>query len=181
MAIQINLLQNQKDYNRLDNYFRIGRLTVAVFCAICLVTLIVVFCLKQNAQSTLDEALDRRNSLQAEINSLQDQETRIILINEKMEAMNEILKDVPDYSREVETFLAFMPQATSSATIDRIALDGRAADITLSFEGVIPLSSFIGIMESPQFQESFETIQVGAIHIHNFNDTLQLSLDVTFK
>lgn len=181
MAIQINLLQNQKDYNRLDNYFRIGRLSTAIIGVMCLVTLIVVFGLKRNAQSSLDEALSRKDILQNEINSLQDQETRIILINEKMEAMNAVLEKTPDYSHELETFLVFVPQTSASARIDRIAFTEKTGDIQLSFDGVIPLSSFLTTLESDTFRSSFESIEIGALEINNFNSELNLSLDVTFQ
>lgn len=180
MAIRINLLQNQKDYTKLENAFRIGRVGVVILGVLCLVSLIVLFGLKKNAQSSLDQALEQRNRVQAVVNSLQDQETRVILINEKMESMNTILAEVPDYSRQVETLLAYAPVASESGQIQRIALDGDVADVILAFPSVLELSRFLGTVETGGFQKNFKGLEIGAIELADFTNELLLNLHVTF-
>lgn len=181
MAIQINLLQNQKDYNKLDNYFRLFRLGVAVFGALCMVTLIVVFALKRNVYASRDASRTKADLLQKEINALQDQEARIIVINEKMEAMTAILKKTPDYSREIETFLAYMPQATESGRIDRISLSENIGDITFSFPDTLELSRFLTTLESPSFQQNFVEVTLQGLELSHSDGKLLLTVHVVYK
>jgi hypothetical protein len=180
MSVHINLLQNQKDYTRLENTFRVARVGIIIFGVVCLVTLIVVFALKRNAQASLDQAIAQRNLLQQNINSLQDQEARIVMINEKMTSMNAILNELPDYSREVETFLAYVPSATESGQINRIALDARTAQITMSFPSVLELSKFITVVESDNFQTHFKSLTMGSIQLQDESNNLLLTLNVSF-
>lgn len=181
MAIQINLLQNQKDYNKLDNYFRIFRLGVAIGGTLCLVALIVIFALKRNAYVQRDASQSKADSLQAEINTLQDQEARIIVINEKMEAMLTILRQTPDHAREVETFLAFVPQATSSGSMQRISMNGKTTDVILTFADALELSRFLTILESPEFQAYFSSLTVQTLELSASQGELVLNLNGTFK
>lgn len=180
MAIQINLLQNQKDYTRLENAFHIGRVGVAILGVMCLVTLVVLFALKKNVQTSLDQTMDQRDNLQAVVNDLQDQEARVILINEKMEAMNSVLSDVPDYSRHVETLLAYTPVASQSGQIQRIALDRDVADMVMTFPNVLELSRFLATVESDSFQQNFQGLEIGSIELEDLSKELLLTLHVTF-
>lgn len=181
MAIQINLLQNQKDYNKLDNYFRLFRLSVAIGGTLCLVALIVIFSLKRNVFAQRDASLVKVDALQAEINSLQEQEARIIIINEKMKAMLEILQATPDHAREVETFFAYAPQATESGSLRRISLNGKTADVILSFADALELSRFLTTIESPTFQDYFSSLTVQTLELSASEGELVLNLNATFK
>lgn len=178
--IQINLLQNQKDYTKLENTFRIARVGIALLGVVCLVSLILLLALKRNVRVSLDRAIAQRNLIQQNINALQGQEARIVLINEKMTAMNAILNETPDYSREVETYLAYVPSATASGKVNRITLDKKNASIIMSFPSVIELSRFMTLVESEKFQSNFTSLKVGAIALEDFNSNLLLTLDVTF-
>lgn len=180
MAIQINLLQNQKDYNKLDNSFHLARLAIVILGVACLITLIVVLGLKRNAQSSLSEAHTQRELLQKEINNLQDQEARIILINEKMTVMNEILEETPDYSRQVETFLAYVPVASDSAGINRISLEENNGEFIMAFPDILQLSEFLGTLESDEFKKNFTALEIEGIDLSNTGKALTLTLNVTF-
>lgn len=180
MSIHINLLQNQRDYTKLENAFRIARVGIALLGVICLVTLGLLFALKRNAQQLLNQSISQRNLLQQNINSLQEQEASIVLINEKMASMNTILNGIPDYSRQVETILAYVPSASDSGKIDNLALEGKSATLTISFPGVLELSRFLTVVESDQFQSHFNSVRIDSLSLKNLDSDLIMTVHVTF-
>lgn len=180
MDIQINLLKDQKDYNKLENAFRVSRILIMIIGVVCLVSLGVVFALKRQAQNSLNIAIDQRNALQTELNTLQDQEARLILIEEKMNGINNILIDVPDFSQQAETVIAFSPEASSSGSIDKISLQQGEAEVIFSFPGVLALSQFLATIESEQFLQNFEVIKINGLDVSNADNSLVVSMNVTF-
>ncbi len=180
MGININLLQNQKDYNKLDNAFRIGRIIIVIVGVVCFVTLAVVFGLRRNAQQELTEAESQLVAIQQEINSLQAEEARIVLINEKMKSMNNIIAEQPDFSRNLETFIAFMPDNLQDMTLERVSLEENSADFIVSFDTVLSLSQFITVLESPDFQHNFSVLKTDNIDVSDANNKFFITLNVTF-
>jgi len=181
MKIEINLLQNQKNYKKLEDAFRIFRISVVLVAFFTFLTLIILFALRRNADATLTSTTKARNNVVAAIQQKEDQEAQILLIQEKIQSMNKVLEDVPDYSRQVETILAFMPVASESGKLSNLAIDRDVAQVNLAFPNINALTLFLKTVDSKSFQSTFEEIELSTISYSDPGKQLDVQLNVGFK
>lgn len=181
MSVEINLLQNKKDYNKLENAFKIARIAVVIIGATCFIFLFVIFALKTSIQSSVHEAADNRDALQTEINNLQESEARIMLIKGKVDGIDDTLREYPDYATRLETLVSFLPVSSESGRLQNIFLDQENASMVLAFNGILPLSEFLSVAESDIFRDTFNSVQLGGLSIKDPNNQVILNVDVTFK
>lgn len=181
MIIGINLLQNQKNYKKLEDMFRIFRISVVLIAFLTFLTLIIIFSLRRNAEQTLASTISTRNTIVDGIQQREDQEAQILLIQQKIESMNKILSDTPDYAQQVETVLAFMPVASESGKMNIINIDNNSAQISMIFPHVTALTSFLKTVDSTSFQSTFEDIELSTISYTDPNKQLDVQLNVGFK
>ncbi len=181
MIIGINLLQNQKNYKKLEDMFRVFRISVVLIAFLTFLTLIIIFSLRRNADQTLESTLRTRNTVLKGIQQREDQEAQILLIQEKIDAMNKILDDTPDYAQQVETVLAFMPVSSESGKLNTINIDDNLAQINMIFPNISALTAFLQTVDSPSFQSTFEDIELSTISYTDPNKQLDVQLNVGFK
>lgn len=181
MIIKINLLQNQKNYKRLEDFFKIFRISVVLIAFLTFLTLIIIFALRRNVDQTLKTTITTRNKVVQAIQQREDQEAQILLIQEKVQAMNDILADTPDYAQQVETVLAFMPAASESGKLNTIAIDANTAQIGLVFPNISALTSFLKTVDSTAFQSAFDDIELSTISYKDPLKQLDVQLNVGFK
>ncbi|MBP9797568.1 hypothetical protein KBC70_00280 [Candidatus Woesebacteria bacterium] len=181
MKIEINLLQNQKNYKKLEDAFKIFRLSVVLVAFVTFLTLIILFALRRNADATLTSTIKARNNVVDAIQQKEDQEAQILLIQEKIQTMNKVLSEVPDYSRQVETILAFMPVASESGKLSNISIDGNTSQVSLQFPNINALTLFLKTVDSKSFQSTFEEIELSTISYTDPTKQLNVQLNVGFK
>lgn len=181
MIIGINLLQNQKNYKRLEDAFRIFRISVVLVAFLTFLTLIIIFSLRKNADQTLVSTIKTRDTIVKGIQQREDQEAQILLIQQKIESMNKILSETPDYAQQFETVLAFMPVSSESGKLNIINMDNNTAQINMVFPHVSALTAFLQTVDSPSFQSTFEDIELSTISYTDPNKKLDVELNVGFK
>ena len=181
MTIKINLLQNQRDYKKLEDFFHLFRVGTVLVGFISLVSLIIIFAMGYYAQKSLSEAVSQQKSLVALIQKMEDKEVQILLIQEKIKAINNIINQTPDYAQQLETFLAFVPKATDSGQLRSILLDKYTAQAVVSFPHTQALTGFLDTIDQPFFQKTFTGVELSSISYSDPNKQLELQVYVGFK
>lgn len=181
MIININLLQNQKNYKKLEDLFKIFRISVVLIAFLTFLTLIIIFALRKNVDQTLQTTIANRNKVVQAIQEREDQEAQILLIQEKVQGMNEILDETPDFAQQVETVLAFMPVASESGKMNTIAIDNNMAQVGLVFPNISALTAFLTTIDSQSFQSTFDDIELSTISYTDPLKQLDVQLNVGFK
>ena len=180
MGIHVNLLQNRKDYSRFESFLTVTKITTLVIGLSCFFGLVGIFLLKGRGQSTLTQLTNEQRQLVQSIQSQEDKEAQILLIQEKIDAIDTILKEAPDYAGQVETILAFMPQASASGALKSLAIDENAAEIIVAFPQLQSLTAFLDTIDSPVFQKTFSDIELSSIAYADPEKELRVQLNVAF-
>ncbi|OGK15592.1 hypothetical protein A3H80_03755 [Candidatus Roizmanbacteria bacterium RIFCSPLOWO2_02_FULL_37_19] len=183
MEITINLLQQEKNYKRIENFLHIARMIVILFGAATFIALIVIFLLKRNISQLVDSKSSRKEQLLTELNQVQDLEAKVLLLNQKTQLMNQIVIQEPHYLDYYNTLKRYLPLATNSAQLGTITLDSKkSAQVQIEFAGIIPLSEFLGRIEEDDFKNSFKLAQISRISFsESVDEQLKLTLNVTFN
>lgn len=183
MGNAINLLQQEKNYKKIEKILHSIRIAIMVFGIATLITLFVILFLKRNITESLDAKNQRKAELLTGLNRIQDIEAKILLLNQKSILLERVLSTEPPYLQYYQTLTKHLPQASASGKMLGITIDKElTAKVQLEFPDIISLSSFLSHLETQQFKDDFATAQVSGVEYTEASpDKLKLNLDVKFK
>lgn len=181
MDLDINLLVKKNNYYRIERIFQQGRrLTVVLgFFAVLLLTLILF--LQQGVKRNIDTFASERTNLQKEINSKQEAESKIRLLNSKLLAMDGVMSTAPDYGTYYDRLVRFLPSKPEDGTLTKMNFSSpNLVVVELEFPDILALTKFLGTIESKDFLSQFDSIRLSNIVFATSPEVLTLKVHLAF-
>lgn len=181
MNIDINLLTNRGNYYRIENLFQKGRRITVGLGIVTMILLAVLLFFKQSTRAQIEARIQQKQELEADLATFDERTQKIKLIGNKLIEMNKIQKEAPDFGSYYTTIEKYLPTDPSQGELKKVSLNSPAsAVIELDFPDILALTRFMGVVESDEFLNDFESIRFSNIVFTKGNDDLSLTIHVTF-
>jgi Tfp pilus assembly protein PilN len=182
MDLDINLLVKKNNYYKIERLFQQGRRLTVLLGIIAVIILTGLFVIQQNLKRKIDVLASEKLEIEADLASKKDIEGKIRLLNNKMVAMKTVVDQSPDYGVYYDRLQKYLPKTSEDGVLTKVSFTSpNFAVIELEFADILSLTRFLGVVESKEFLNEFNSIKLSNIIFANSTEVLTLKVSLEFN
>lgn len=183
MKKRINLLVKQKDYLKIESYFKILRYSTFVIVAIFIVYIAFYYYLQMMQSKQLSNLLNEKNGHLNYFIQNKGVEASLMYFAKKQKNLQEFMKNDVKFLPYYKLLTDTLKYATTEAALDDINIDKkRNTEFTVSFQDYDAFRNFFEYIETDTFLDKFNTLVLKNFStIKTQKSTYKLTFSGSFK
>lgn len=158
---EINLLTNQRDFNRVEKFFRRFRRLILIYSLLFVLLILVLGLLIYRQNSQIQAFLEQKKNYLSILGENGGQEAKLIYIGKKLNSYEKFIRNdaefLPYYNLLIGSLsTGQIPASLSSLTIEK----SRNTTFSLSFDNSDSLLKSFDFLESDDFLKYFENLSI---------------------
>ena len=181
MEIDINLLVKKNNYYRIERLFQQARHLTVFLGIVAVLLLLLIFVLQNDKKHQIEVVAAEKIQLEKELVSYKETEMKIKLLNSKVNALNNLKHEAPRYNTYFNQLEKYLPKDPAEGTLKRLSFNSpNIATIEVTFPDILSYTKFLGVTESKEFLDEFESVRFNNI-ILSSSEQLSLTVYLTFN
>lgn len=179
---RINLIINQEDYQKYENYFYYLKIAFFGFFMLFFIIFLAFLIILKKINYQLKTLELKKKTLLEYLKEKTTDTAKINYIEKKYRDLKTYLKDDAYSSPYYSLLNSALLESSQSAELKSFNINkNREVDFTLSFADFNDLRSFFKFIESKTFLDNFETISLKTLNLFGATELKKENYELSFK